>query len=377
MSRMLFQGASLFDGYSLSPGVLAVEEGIIVTPPADSQGWQVVNLSGGVLAPGFVDLQVNGGGGAMVDGRATLASLRALCDVHAALGATAILPTLITDTQQATRAVLAAGIEATRAGVPGFLGLHLEGPHLDPLRKGAHDPALIRPMDADDLRALCEAARQLPVLLVTLAPASVSPEQIATLTAAGVRVSVGHADCSFAQAMVAHRAGARLITHLFNAMSPLTGREPGLVGAALAADFDVGLIADGIHVAPESIRLALAAKSAGRVFLVSDAMAVAGTDSTAFTLGGRRINRAGGRLTLADGTLAGADLTLARAVGVMAGPVGLPLAQALAMATRLPAEAVGQEAHHGHLLAGRVANLVHLTPEGALSAVWRAGQRLG
>jgi len=376
MSRILFQGAHLFDGEGLAPGVLAVEDGAIVAPPADPRGWKVVNLPGGVLAPGFVDLQVNGGGGVMVDGSATVASLRALCDVHASLGATAILPTLITDTVQATRAVLAAGIEAARAGVPGFLGLHLEGPHLDPVRKGAHDPSLIRPMDEGDLSTLCEAARQLPVLLVTLAPASVSPAQIATLATAGVRVSLGHAECSFEQAMAAHRAGARLVTHLYNAMSPLTGREPGLVGAALAADFDVGLIADGLHVAPVSIALALSAKRAGRVFLVSDAMAVAGTDAAGFTLGGRRISRFGGRLTLADGTLAGADLTLARAVGVMAGPVGLPMAQALAMATRLPAEAVGLGHRLGRLQPGRAADLVHLTPDGALAGVWRGGRRL-
>lgn len=375
MTRTLFKGATLFDGEVLAPGVLAVEQGVIVAPPADADGWQVIDLPGGVLAPGFVDLQVNGGGGVMVDGSATIASLRALCDVHASLGATAILPTLITDTPQATRAVLDAGMRAARAQVPGFFGLHLEGPHLDPLRKGAHDPALIRPMDSGDLSTLCEAARHLPVLLVTLAPASVSLEQIATLTAAGVRVGLGHADCTHAQAMAAHEAGARLVTHLFNAMSPLTGRQPGLVGAALAADFDVGLIADGLHVAPESIALALAAKRAGRVFLVSDAMAVAGTQATGFALGGRWITRFGGRLTLADGTLAGADLTLARAVGVMAGPVGVPLAQALAMATRLPAEAVGMGHRLGRLLPGRAADLVHLAPDLTLSGVWRGGQR--
>lgn len=376
MTRTLFSGATLFDGETLQSGVLAVEDGRIVDPPADPTDWTRLDLAGGILTPGFVDLQVNGGGGVMVDASATVESLRTLCAVHARLGATAILPTLITDRREATRAVIAAGIAAARAQVPGFLGLHLEGPHLDPRRKGAHDPALIRPMDDSDLAALCDAARHLPVLVVTLAPASVRPEQIAALTRAGVIVSLGHAECSHAEAVEAHRAGARMVTHLFNAMSPLTGREPGLVGAALGLDFDVGLIADGVHVHPASIALALSAKRRGRVFLVSDAMAVAGSDRSAFDLGGRRIQRAGGRLTLADGTLAGADLTLSQAVAVMAGPVGLPLAEALAMATRLPSEAVGVGAHHGRLAPDRAADLVHLSDSLALAGVWRAGERL-
>lgn len=369
--RLLFTGAQFFDGHAFVPGPLAVEDGVFVAPPLDPAGWEVV-APGGIVAPAFVDLQVNGGGGVMVDGSATPAFLSRLCEIHAKLGATAILPTLITDTPQATRAVIAAGVASV--GTPGFLGLHLEGPHLDPKRKGAHDPALIRPMNPDDLSALCEAARHLPVLVVTLAPASVTMEQIETLTCAGVIVSLGHADCTHAQAMAARAAGARMVTHLFNAMSPFTGREPGLVGAALEGDFDVGLIADGVHVHPSSMALALAAKRVGRVFLVSDSMALAGTDLTAFALGGRRIERRDGRLTLADGTLAGADLTLPRAVQVMAGIVGQ--AQALAMAGRLPAEAVGQGARHGLIAPGRAADLVHLSPDGALAGVWRGGQRL-
>lgn len=369
--KQLFSGARVFDGTEFGRGPLAVQDGLIVEAPVDPTGWEVVALDG-TLAPGFIDLQVNGGGGVMVDGSATPASLRALCEVHARLGATAILPTLITDTPEATRAVIAAGVASV--GTPGFLGLHLEGPHLDPLRKGAHDPALIRPMGAEDLAFLCDAARRLPVLVVTLAPASVTLEQIATLTAAGVIVSLGHSDCPYPQAMAAQAAGARMVTHLFNAMSPLTGREPGLVGAALVGDFDVGLIADGIHVHPTSMALALAAKKAGRVFLVSDCMALAGSALSAFTLGGRRIERREGRLTLEDGTLAGADLTLPRAVQVMAAIVGQ--AQALAMASRLPAEAVGQDARHGRLAPGRAADLVHLAPDGTLAGVWRGGVRL-
>ena len=371
--RQVFIGADVFDGATLHKGhALVVEDGQIAdltaTPPEGAR----IALSGGVLAPGMIDLQVNGGGGRMVGAGTTAADLAALCDVHARLGALGILPTLITATPEVTASLLDAGIKAV--GAPGFLGLHLEGPHIE--RAGAHDPALIRPMAESDLARLCHAARHLPALMVTLAPAAVSGAQIAALAQAGVIVSLGHADCTFAQAEAAKQAGARVVTHLFNAMSALHHREPGLAGAAMALDFDAGLIADGHHVHPATMALALRAKAAGRVFLVSDAMAVAGSDAQAFDLGGRRISRAGGRLTLADGTLAGADLTLPQAVKVLVSEVGIPLAQALAMATSIPADVIGQGARHGHLLPGRAADMVHLGADGALQGVWRAGVRL-
>ena len=371
--RQVFTGADLFDGETLHKGhALVVEDGqvaaLTTTPPDGAR----VLLSGGVLAPGMIDLQVNGGGGQMVGAGTTAADLAALCAVHGRLGALGILPTLITATPEVTARVLDAGIKAL--GTPGFLGLHLEGPHIE--RAGAHDPALIRPMEEGDLARLCDAARRLPALMVTLAPAAVSAAQIERLSQAGVIVSLGHADCTLAQARAAKQAGARVVTHLFNAMSGLHHREPGLAGAAMALDFDAGLIADGHHVHPVTMALALGAKRAGRVFLVSDAMAVAGSDAQGFDLGGRRIARAGGRLTLADGTLAGADLTLPQAVKVMVTEVGLPLAQALAMATSIPADVIGQGARHGHLLPGRVADMVHLGADGALTGVWRAGLRL-
>ncbi|MEZ5798707.1 MAG: N-acetylglucosamine-6-phosphate deacetylase [Paracoccaceae bacterium] len=365
-----FAGAAVVDGPTLHPDAeLCVAGGRIV-----ASGGDRVDLGGGYLLPGLLDLQVNGGGGLMVSGQTTAGDLARICDTHARLGALGILPTLITDTPQATAAVIAAGVEAAAAGLPGFLGLHLEGPHLDPRRKGAHDPALIRPMSDADLNRLCDARKRLPALMVTVAPEGVTPAQISALAAAGIVVSLGHSDCSMAQAAGAFAAGAGCVTHLFNAMSQLGNREPGLVGATLSAPVHAGLIADGFHVAPQVIRIALAAKTSG-VFLVSDCMSAAGTDLAEFRLGGRRILRQGGRLTLEDGTLAGADLTLPQAIRYMVHRVGVAPERAFAMATSVPAGCIGR-ADLGRLAPGAAADFVHLDADLRLRGVWRGGVRL-
>lgn len=373
----VFTGASVFDGAHLHAGAaLVVEDGRVaaILPPDEAPEGERVRLAGGVLAPGFVDLQVNGGGGAMLGADPGVAEIATICAAHARLGTLGLLPTLITDTPETTRAVIEAGVAAA-GRVPGFLGLHLEGPHLDPRRKGAHDPRLIRPMTDADLAVLVDAAARLPALVVTVAPEAASPGQIAALAAAGAVVSLGHSDCSAATAAAAFAAGARMATHLFNAMSQLGSREPGLVGAALdGAGVQVGLIADGIHVHPVSMRAALAAKrGADGVFLVTDAMAVAGTDRASFELGGRTIHRRDGRLTLADGTLAGADIDLPGAVRVLVREGLATLPQALRMATAVPAAIVGRP-DLGRLAPGAPADLVWLDAELRLGGAWRGGE---
>lgn len=377
----LYQGADIFDGERLGPGSLLVEGQrikAILPPDADPFGAEIVTLPGGILAPGFVDLQLNGGGGVMFNDAPSVETLTRIARAHAALGSLTILPTLITDREDQTRAAVDAVEAAIAAGVCGIAGLHLEGPHLSISRKGAHDPALIRPMGTGDLTYLCEAARRLPRLMLTLAPESVTDAQIAVLAQAGIIVSLGHTDAGFDRCLSATKAGARLATHLFNAMSQLGNRDPGLVGAVLACGtLDAGLIADGIHVHPETIRAALRAKSGpGQVFLVTDAMAPAGSDITRFSLNGREIRRTEGRLTLADGTLAGADLSMARAVRVMCHEVGVPVVHALAMATRIPARVLGVSEYSGALETGRVANFVHLSPGLVLQSVWQKGASL-
>jgi N-acetylglucosamine-6-phosphate deacetylase len=367
--RQSFTGAAIFDGTGLHHGAALVVDGgrVLGLGAASGPG---VTLEGGILAPGLIDLQVNGGGGVAVDGATDVEALAHICAAHARLGATGLLPTLITDTPDAVARVIAAGIAAARQGVPGFLGLHLEGPHLDPRRKGAHDAALIRPMTDADLALLCDAARHLPALMVTVAPEAVTPDQIARLSSAGVVVSLGHTDCTLQQARAAIAAGARCATHLFNAMSQLGNREPGLVGAVLSGTIAAGLIADGIHVAPEVLRIALAARPEG-LFLVSDAMCVAGTGLTEFRLGGRRILRDQGRLTLEDGTLAGADLSLPDALRTLVKTVGVSAEQALAMATSVPAQVIGTPA--GRLVPGGAADFIHLDQDWGLRQVWRRG----
>jgi N-acetylglucosamine-6-phosphate deacetylase len=384
VERRVFIGASVFDGRRLHARAAVVVEGgrvAAVLPegeaPAGPAGERV-RLGGGVLAPGFVDLQVNGGGGVLLNDAPSVDGIAAICAAHGRLGATGLLPTLVTDTPAVTRATVAAGIAAAEAGVPGFLGLHLEGPHFDPRRKGAHDPRLIRPMEEADLAVLVAAAGRLPALMVTVAPEAVTVEQIATLAGASALVSLGHSDTGLAAARAGFAAGARAVTHLFNAMSPLGHREPGLVGAALDAEgVACGLIADGVHVAPEAMRVALAAKrGVDGVFLVSDAMSVAGTDMEGFLLGGRRILRHDGRLTLEDGTLAGADIDMVGSVRVLVRDVGVPLEVALAMASRVPAALIGRD-DLGRLAPGLAADLVHLDEGLGLAGVWRAGEPIG
>jgi N-acetylglucosamine-6-phosphate deacetylase len=355
-------GARIFDGAAFHDGAaLVIDAGKVVAIGAPPVGAEIVHLDGGLIAPGYIDLQVNGGGGHLVGPGTTAADLALVCETHARYGVVGLLPTLITDTAGVTDAVLAAGAEAARIGTPGFLGLHLEGPHLSLARKGAHDPNLIRPMDEADLVRLERARSTLPHLLVTVAAETVTPEQIARLTRAGIVVSIGHSDASFEVASAAIKAGATMATHLFNAMSQIGNRDPGVVGAALHhGTVWAGLIADGIHVNQATIGIALRSKAAaGRVFLVSDSMSQAGTEMTSFELNGRTIFRKDGALRLSDGTLAGADLTLDAAVRYTRFTLGLGLDETLRMASLYPAQAIGAGAL-GRLVPGSEAKPVWL-----------------
>lgn len=372
-------GARIFDGDLWHDDSALVIDGgkvsAIVARRDLPEGVREVAVDGLAVVPGFVDLQVNGGGGVLLNERPDAEGIRAICAAHARFGTTALLPTLITDTPAVTEATIAAGIEAKRLAVPGFLGLHLEGPHLSLPRKGAHDPALIRRMEPADLARTVAARQGLEALMMTLAPESATNEQIAALAAAGVTVSLGHSDCRYGEAAAAIEAGARLMTHLFNAMSPLGHREPGMVGAALdIGHLDASLVADGFHVDPVAIRVALRAKRGpGRLFLVTDAMSTIGTDMTSFFLNGREIFRKDGRLTLADGTLAGADIDMASSIRFLHETVGLDLDEALRMASLYPADAIGMAGRKGRLTHGHDADFAVIDGTLAVVSTWIGG----
>ncbi|WP_299671463.1 N-acetylglucosamine-6-phosphate deacetylase [uncultured Roseobacter sp.] len=366
MTRRAHVGAEIFDGDVLHDGkALLIDDGTVrgICSVSDlPEGYKVNEHDGGTLMPGFVDLQVNGGGGVMFNDETSLDGLSAIAEAHASTGTRALLPTLITDKADRTRLAVDAVEQAIAASVPGIIGLHLEGPHLSLERKGAHDPALIRKMETEDEDFLISAAARLPNLMVTVAPESVTIDQIARMAHAGVIVSLGHTDCRMDTAVAAFDAGARCVTHLFNAMSQIGNREPGLVGATLSAGgVFAGLVADDIHVHAETMRVALSAKKGpGEIFLVTDAMSTVGSRIAEFELNGRRVLRRDGRLTLEDGTLAGADLEMIRALRVVVGRVGVSKAQALRMATGAAAKCLRNPLCAGHLLGGPVSNVVHL-----------------
>ncbi|PRH85341.1 N-acetylglucosamine-6-phosphate deacetylase [Labrys okinawensis] len=369
----------IFDGEAWHQDAAVIVDGerieAIVPRTAIPAGIAVETVEAGFIAPGFVDLQVNGGGGVMLNDRRDAETIATICAAHAQFGTTALLATLITDTPAITAEALEAGAEAARQKVPGFLGLHIEGPHLAVSRKGAHDPQLIRPMEESDLARLVAARSQVPVLLTTVATESVTPAQIRRLSEAGLVVSIGHSDAEYGDVVAAAEAGASMATHLFNAMSQIKNREPGLAGTAIAlGGFSAGLVADGIHVDPTTIDIALRAKRPpGRIFLVTDAMATIGTDMRQFTLNGRVIKRENGRLTLDDGTLAGADLDMISAVRFMHERIGVDLGEALRMASLYPALAVGMDRHYGRLGRDSRADMVVLTDDLAIASVWISG----
>jgi N-acetylglucosamine-6-phosphate deacetylase len=342
-------------------GVIGPETSMEVMPPRT------------LLAPGFIDLQVNGGGGILLNDDPSPDAMRAIARAHRRYGTTACLPTLITDHPAKARAAIAAAKSA--AGTDGVLGLHLEGPFISPARPGIHRSDYIGAATAGDLDWLGQLSTT-GSSLVTLAPECVPDGFVKTLVSSGIRVSAGHSEASSACLQAAIDDGLSGVTHLFNAMPAMSARAPGIVGVALAdSRVTAGIILDGIHVDPLVARAAFAAKAPGTVALVSDAMPTVGTALDRFELMGRQIRLRGGRLVSDDGTLAGAHLTLAAAVRNAVTLVGLSLDDALRAASLVPARFLGLERERGTLRAGARADIVALTPELDVVATWLAGAR--
>jgi len=367
-ARRVFTGSEQIEG-----ATLYIRDGLIagMTPGIAPDA----HLLDGMLAPGLVDVQVNGGGGVLFNDAPGLDALRAVTAAHAKLGVTGIMATLISDTRGKLAAALEAVEQGLRENLPGLVGLHLEGPWLSAPRRGVHPQEFLRSLDASDMKQLARA-RAFPVMM-TVAPEHVAPADVRVLADSGVIVSIGHtaAPAEDVEALIA--AGARGFTHLFNAMPPLEGRKPGAVGVALADRASwAGLILDGIHVHPISARAALAAKSAHKLFLVSDAMATIGADRPDMTLFGESISVVDGALRTADGRLAGAHLDLATAVRNAVTMLGASPADALRMATHTPAAFLRIDGRRGSLSAGARADLVLLGPDLDVRGVWIAGAQI-
>ena len=371
---IVLSGARIFDGERfLDDHAVVIEDARIaaIVPHSEKPDGIVRDLGGGLLAPGYVDVQVNGGGGVLFNEDPTPEGIARIAAAHRNHGTIGLLPTLVTDAPQVMAAAIAATREARRL-TPATLGIHLEGPFLDPRRKGAHDLSYIRNLEPDDVARIANA--DCGAVMLTLAPNRVGTESIAELARQGVLVSLGHSDASYAEARRAVEAGARAFTHLFNAMSPPTGREPGMVGAALdLEEAFVGLIADGHHVHEANLRVALAAKRHDRFMLITDAMPPAAGGPDHFDLQSRRVTSVDGCLRLDDGTLAGSVLTMDEAVRYAVNVLGLPLADALAMASRVPAAFLRRDSELGRIAPGYLASLVHLDHELRVLETWVEG----
>jgi N-acetylglucosamine-6-phosphate deacetylase len=366
----------VFDGTALHRNAAIVIEGERISalmPRAElPRGIGVDVLPDGLwLAPGFIDLQVNGGGDVLFNDAPTPEGIAAIATAHRKFGTTGLLPTLITDTAEKMQAALAA-VQAARGRHPGVLGIHFEGPFLSPDRPGVHCVRHIRAPSAADIDML--TAARAGAMLITLAPERVPDGFIARLVASGIRVSLGHSAASYQQTRAAMAEGLAGFTHLFNAMPPLLGRAPGPIAAALeTAGAWYGLIVDGVHVDPAVLRLAL--RGAGHPMLVTDAMPPVGGRRASFRLYGEEIRTTDGRCLRKDGTLAGAALDMASAVRNCVRMLDVPLERALSFASAHPADFIGLGASLGRIAPGFDAQLVAFDPHDVhVVRTWVAGR---
>lgn len=337
------------------------------------EGARTVDLHGDFLLPGFIDVQVNGGGGRLFNEDPSVETVAVMAEAHRRFGTTGLLPTLISDDLSVVERGVAAVEEAIETGVPGILGIHIEGPFLSRARRGIHLASMLQPFDDRFVELLSSA--KLAKTVITVAPECVEPAQISDLVQAGVIVCAGHSDADYETVRRAIDAGATGFTHLFNGMSQLTNREPGMVGAALEnRSTYAGVIIDGQHIHPANFRIALNAKGADRLMLVTDAMASAGSNRREFTLQGRRISRKGQRLMNDEGVLAGSTLTMAEAVANAAEQGGISLASAVQMASRTPAQFLGLANETGTIAPGLRADLLVVREDFTIVSSWIGGR---
>jgi N-acetylglucosamine-6-phosphate deacetylase len=353
----------VFDGQTLHSGLaMSIAQGRVqaMSAVADLPKAADRRKIAGIVTPGYLDLQVNGGGDALVNNDPSVATMQAIAAAHRRFGTVGVLPTVITDAPEVLAAAVAAAIAAK--GMPGILGLHIEGPHLSLARRGTHATACLRPLDATTMAHVARLRTAGVTVKITLAPEAVQPGQIAALVAMGAIVSLGHSDATAEAVQVALAEGASCFTHLFNAMSPMLGRAPGVTGAAINSDAYCGFICDGHHVSDAMLGLAIRARPLpDRMFVVSDAMATVG-GSGSFTLYGQEIRLVGGMLVNAEGSLAGAHVTMAESVARLVRVMGIAPQAALRMAVTVPAALIGMP-ELAQILGREAADLLVLGPD--------------
>ncbi|MEO7277758.1 MAG: N-acetylglucosamine-6-phosphate deacetylase [Sphingomicrobium sp.] len=378
MAQVLVNGRILIGGEFVSGRAVVVDGGHISGVVAEHQlpaGDDGFDLGGNRLVAGFIDTQVNGGGDRLFNDDPSIETLAAIGTAHRRFGTTGFLPTLISDDASKIAAAMEAARAAIAAGVPGVLGIHIEGPFLNPAKKGIHDPTKLRPISEGEIRLLSRPTGGKTI--VTLAPEAVPADAICRLVNAGVIVCAGHTQATADQIFEALGNGLRGFTHLFNAMSQLGSREPGVVGAALYDDESwCGIIVDGHHVDPRVLKIALRAAPHRRFMLVTDAMPSVG-GRKAFTLNGEQISAVDGKCVTAQGTLAGSDLDMAGAVRNAITTLGVDVADALAMASSNPAAFLGLDHELGHIAPGYRASMVLLDDKLQVVDSWIDGRRSG
>ncbi|MBV7261799.1 N-acetylglucosamine-6-phosphate deacetylase [Photobacterium sp. WH77] len=313
------------------------------------------DLDGANLSPGFIDLQLNGCGGVMFNDEITADTIQTMHLANLKSGCTSFLPTLITSSDEDMKAAIAAARDYEKHYQHQSLGLHLEGPYLNVMKKGIHSVEHIRRSDEAMIATLCENADI--ITKVTLAPEQTPAEHIERLAEAGIVVSAGHTNATYAEARKGFAAGVTFATHLFNAMTPIAGREPGMVGAIYdTPEVYTGIIADGFHVDYANIRIAHRIKKE-KLILVTDATAPAGADIDHFIFVGKKVYYRDGKCVDENGTLGGSALTMIEAVQNSVEHVGIALDEAIRMATLYPARAIGMDKTLGAIKKGMVANL--------------------
>jgi N-acetylglucosamine-6-phosphate deacetylase len=376
MITALVNGRVLGDnGFELGKAVL-LQEGRIIDVLADDdsrvRGCEKTDLDGQLLLPGFIDVQVNGGGGALFNDDPSVDAIKRMGRAHRRFGTTAFLPTLISDDLHVVSRAIGAVKDAIHAGTPGVLGIHIEGPFLNEARKGVHDASKFRELDDSAIALL--ASLDHGHTLVTLAPEMTTPKMIRKLVRAGVTVSAGHTNASYSEMRAALDEGLCGFTHLFNAMSQLNGREPGAVGAALEDDTSwCGIILDGVHVHPAALRVALRCRPRDRFMLVTDAMPSVGSDQPCFTLQGRTITVDGLVCVDQEGRLAGSNMNMATAVRNAVSMLDIDLAEAARMASTYPATFLRLEHELGRIAPNYRANLVLADEQMKVKATWIDG----